>query len=139
MVQSLFQKKENFAFTLEIRLLQSVQALNPRCLKSSVKFLQSARNWSARSSAEVGGGQSTVFCQSQYSCLQEDSEQFMLPSAVMLYRDANFVFQQDLAPAHSAKSTTKWFADHDIAVLDWPANSSDVSLRESVGYSPGKR
>lgn len=133
--------KENFAFTLEIRLLQSVQALNPRCFKSSVKFLQSARNWSARSSAVVGGGQSTVFgqIQSQYSCLQEDSEHFMLPSAVMLYGDANFVFQQDLALAHSAKSTTKWFADHDIAVLDWPANSSDVSLRESVGYSPGKR
>lgn len=133
--------KENFSFTLEIRLLQSVQALDPRCLKSSMKLLQSARNWSARSSAEVGGGQSTVFCQiqSQYSCLQEDSEQFMLPSAVMLYRDANFVFQQDLAPAHSAKSTTKWFADHDIVVLDWPANSSDVSLRESVGYLPGKR
>ncbi len=27
-----------------------------------------------------------------------------------------------LAPAHSAKTTSKWSADHDITVLDWPAN-----------------
>ncbi len=30
-----------------------------------------------------------------------------------------------LAPAHSAKTTSKCFADHDITVLDWPANMSD--------------
>ncbi len=24
-----------------------------------------------------------------------------------------------LAPAHSAKTTSKWFSDHDITVLDW--------------------
>ncbi len=32
-----------------------------------------------------------------------------------------------LAPAHSAKTTSKWFADHDITVLDWPANSPDLN------------
>ncbi len=32
-----------------------------------------------------------------------------------------------LAPAHSAKTTYKWFADHDITVLDWPANMPDLN------------
>ncbi len=32
-----------------------------------------------------------------------------------------------LAPAHSAKTTSKWFADHDINVLDWPANTPDLN------------
>ncbi len=32
-----------------------------------------------------------------------------------------------LAPVHSAKTTSKWFADHDITVLDWPANSLDLN------------
>ncbi len=29
----------------------------------------------------------------------------MLPSAEQLFKDADFIFQQDLAPAHTAKST----------------------------------
>ncbi len=31
------------------------------------------------------------------------------------------------APAHAAKSTSKWFADHDITVLDWPDNMPDLN------------
>ncbi len=29
----------------------------------------------------------------------------MLPSADQLFKDADFIFQQDFAPAHTAKST----------------------------------
>ncbi len=29
----------------------------------------------------------------------------MLPSADQLFKDVDFIFQQDLAPAHTAKST----------------------------------
>ncbi len=35
--------------------------------------------------------------------------------------------RRTLAPAHSAKSTSKWFADHDIIVLDWPDNMPDLN------------
>ncbi len=31
------------------------------------------------------------------------------------------------APAHTAKSTSKWFVDHDITVLDWPDNMPDLN------------
>ncbi|XP_062384963.1 adenosine deaminase 2-A-like [Sardina pilchardus] len=37
---------------------------------------------------------------------------FMLFAADQLYGDADFMFQQDLAPAHSAKATSTWFKEH---------------------------
>ena len=75
------------------------EAHNPRCLKSSVKFPQSVLVWGAMSSAGVG----PLCCPQRRTC----SEHFMLPSADKLYGDADFIFQQDLGPAHTAKNKTK--------------------------------
>ncbi len=58
----------------------------------------------------------------------------MLPSADRRFKDADFIFQQDLAPAHTAKSTKSWLNDHGVGVLNWPANSPDLNPRESMGY-----
>ncbi len=51
----------------------------------------------------------------------------MLPSADQLFTDADFIFQQDLAPAHAARSTKIWLSEHGVGVLDWPANSPDLN------------
>ncbi len=51
----------------------------------------------------------------------------MLPSADKLYGDADFLFQQDFSTCPQCKTTSKWFADHDITVLDWPANSPELN------------
>ncbi len=56
----------------------------------------------------------------------------MLPFADKLYGDADFIFQQDLAPAHTAKGTKSWFNDHGVTVLDWPANSPDLNPIENL-------
>ncbi|KAI2657102.1 Transposable element Tcb2 transposase [Labeo rohita] len=40
--------------------------------------------------------------------------------------------QQDLAPAHTAKSTKIWLNDHGVGVLDWPANSPDLNPIENL-------
>ncbi len=61
---------------------------------------------------------------------QDILEHFMLPSADQLFKDADFIFQQDLASAHTAKSTKSWLNDHGIGVLDWPANSPDLNQEE---------
>ncbi len=76
---------------------------------------------------------STVFSEvhSQRSIYQDILDHFMLPSADKLYGDADFIFQQDLAPAHTDKGTKSWFDDHGVTVLDWPANSPDLNPRES--------
>ncbi len=63
---------------------------------------------------------------------QDILEHFMLPSADQLFKDADFIFQQDLAPAHTAKSTKSWLNDHSVGLLDWPVNSPDLNPIENL-------
>ncbi len=101
------------------------EAQKPCCLKSSVKFPQSVMVWAAMSSAGAGPLcflKSTV----KAAIYQDILEHFMLPSADKLYGDAYFIFQQDLASAHTDKGTKSWFNDHGVTVLDWPADSHDL-------------
>ncbi|KAL0154118.1 hypothetical protein M9458_050577 [Cirrhinus mrigala] len=81
---------------------KSGEAQNPCCLKSSVKFPQSVMIWAAMSSAGVGP---LCFLKSTVNAAiyQQILEHFMLPSADKLYGEADFIFQQDLAPVHTAK------------------------------------
>ncbi len=110
---------------------KSGEAQNPCCLKSSVKFPQSVMIWAAMSSAGVGP---LCFLKSTVNAAiyQEILEHFMLPSADKLYGDADFIFQQDLAPAHTAKGTKAGSMDHGVTVLDWPANSPDLNPIENL-------
>ncbi len=106
-------------------------AHSPSCMKSSVKFPQSVMIWGAMSSAGVG---LLCFLKTNVTApvYQENLEHFMLPSADQLFKDADFIFQQDLAPAHTAKSTKSWLNDHGVGVLDWPANSPDLNPIENL-------
>ncbi len=106
------------------------EAHSPSCMKSSVKFPQSVMIWGAMSSASVGP---LCFLKTVTAPVyQEILEHFTLPSADKLYGDADFIFQQDLAPAHTAKGTKSWFNDHGVTVLDWPANSPDLNPIENL-------
>ncbi len=83
--------------------------------------------WGAVTSAGVGP---LCFIKSKVNAAvyQEILEHFMLPSADKLYGDADSFSSRTLAPGHTAKTTSKWFTDHDITVLDWPANMPDLNL-----------
>ncbi len=110
---------------------KSGEAQNPCCLKSRVMFPQSVMTWAAMSSAGVGP---LCFLKSTVNAAiyQEILEHFMLSSADKLYGDADFIFQQDLAPAHTAKGTKNWFNDHGVTVVHWPANSPDLNPIENL-------
>ncbi len=131
----LFSDESKFSISFGIQgprvWRKSGEAQNPCCLKSSVKFPQSVMIWAAMSSAGVSP---LCFLKSTVNAAiyQEILEHFMLPSADKLYGDADFIFQQDLAPAHTAKGTKSWFNDHGVTVLDWPANLPDLNPIENL-------
>ncbi len=87
--------------------------------------------WAAMSSAGVGP---LCFLKSTVNAVisQELLEHFTLPSADKVYGDVDFIFQQDLVPAHTAKSTKSSFNEDGVTVLDWPANSPDLNPIENL-------
>jgi len=42
------------------------------------------------------------------------------------------VFQQDNASCHVSKRAKQFFADHDVGLLEWPANSPDLNPIENI-------
>ncbi len=101
------------------------EAHSPSCLKSRVKFPQSVMIWGVMSSAGVG-----PMCFLKTNVTAPVYQEFCRTSCFLLltslFKDADFIFQQDLAPAHTARSTKSWLNDHGVGVLDWPANSPDL-------------
>ncbi len=87
--------------------------------------------WGAMSSAGVGP---LCFLKTNVTSpsYQDILEYSMLPSADQLFKDADFIFQQDLAPAHTATSTKSWLNGHGVGVFDWPANSPDPNPIENL-------
>ncbi len=57
-------------------------------------------------------------CTVNAAIYQEILEHFMLPSADKLYGDADLIFQQDLAPAHTAKGTKSWHCQEEDETPD---------------------
>ena len=58
-------------------------------------------------------------------------ERRLLPFLENIGRD-DLIFQQDNAPAHSAKATKELFLENDVTVLKWPARSADMNPIENV-------
>ncbi len=74
--KSYFHMRANFVFNLETKVLES------------------------------GGRVEKLIAQVAAPVYQYNLEHFMLPSTDQLFKDADFIFQEDLAPAHTSKSTT---------------------------------
>ncbi len=132
----LFSDESKFCISLENKgprvWRKGGEAHSPSFLKSSIKFPQSVMIWGAMSSAGVG-----PFCFLKTNITapvyQDILEHFMLLSADQLFKYADFIFQQDLAPVHTARSTKSWLNDHGVGVLDWPVNSPDLNIENLWG------
>lgn len=54
-------------------------------------------------------------------------EHFILPAAEKLFADTDFIFQQDLAPARTAKGTKSWGSmTRVLVVLNWSAELKPI-------------
>ena len=66
----------------------------------------------------------------QYVTILEDH---LLPSIEKSgVSDEDVIFQQDNNSKHTSKQAQKWMEDNNIALLDWPAQSSDISPIEHL-------
>lgn len=67
-----------------------------------------------------------------------DSEQYtrviehVLIPFMKTFHDDNVIFQQDNAPCHVSRASTKFISEKNIRTLDWPANSPDLSPIENL-------
>ncbi len=106
------------------------EAHSTSSLKSSVKFPQSVMIWGAISSAGVGPlcFKKTTTSQHPFTKTFWSTSCFLLLTSFLKM----LIFQQDSAPAHTAKSTKSWLNDHGVGVLDWSGNSPDLNSTENL-------
>ncbi len=102
------------------------------CLKSSVKFPQSVMIWVQCHLLVL------VHCvfwkpTSLHPFTKKSWSTSCFLQLTSFLKNADFIFQQDLAPVHTAKSTKSWLNDHGVGVLDWPANSPDLNIENIWG------
>lgn len=62
---------------------------------------------------------------------QDMLEQHILPFGRLL-GGPNWIFQQDNAPIHNARTTRQWFLDQNIRTMTWPAKSPDLNPIENL-------
>ncbi len=126
--KSSFQMRASFVFHLETKVLES---------GGRVEKLIDQVAWSPVLISKICddlGSNVICWCWSNVTApvYQDILEHFMLPSADQLFKDADFIFQQDLAPAHTAKTTKSWLKHHGVGVLDWPANAPDLNSIDNL-------
>ncbi len=113
--KSSFQMRASFVFNLETKVLESggrVEKLIAQVAWSPVLSFHSL--WWFGVQCHLLVLVHCVFLKTNATApvYQYILEHFMLPSADQLFKDADLIFQQDLAPAHTAKSTKSWLNDH---------------------------
>lgn len=107
------------------------EAFHRDCLKRTVKFPASVMIWGCMSAKGVGKMcfiENTVNAARYINILEEH----LMESVETFSSFGEYTFQQDGAPAHTAKLTKKWFLENNINVLEWPSSSPDLNPIESV-------
>lgn len=117
---------------------EKTEAFHKDCLKRTVKFPQGIMVWGCMSAKGLG---TLHFIEGTVNAAkyQDILEHSLLPSAAKLHPSGDFIFQQDGASCHTAKSTKKWMGEHDIKVLSHPSSSPDLNPIETLWHKMKQR
>ena len=102
------------------------------CVMPSVKFGGGKMMvWGCFSGYGLGGLYRTqgTMDQNQYKTVLQD---IMIPSASRLFGRRKFLFQQDNAPCHKARSVMDFLTKKKVDIMDWPPQSPDFNPIENL-------
>ena len=90
--------------------------------------------WGCMSAGGVG---QLMVCEGTMNSLKycQILEHHMLPSTRALFnclRAHHWIFQWENAPCHTARASKTWMNEHGVQLLDWPAQSPDMSPIETM-------
>lgn len=115
------------------------EAYHNDCLVKKVKFPASVMVWGCMSGSGVGKLHfiDGIVNAQRYKTILEES---FLPSIeICKAAEDEFIFQQDGAPCHTAKSIKTWLEEHNIPVLKWTSSSPDLSPIETLWHNMKKQ
>lgn len=105
---------------------------HPDCIIPTVKHPNKVMIWSVISGKGTGRLYVVkgIMKQDQY---KEILKNRLLPQVSEWFPDGEpFVFMQDGAPCHTARSVKTYLGEQNIPLLDWPGNSPDMNPIENV-------
>lgn len=117
------------------------EQLRPDCIQSTAKFGGGGLMvWGCLSSKGGIGPIDRVKGTMNADVYQEVLDENLIGHIKDAFPDRDFIFQQDGARCHTAKSTLKWFEEHQIPIVkDWPPQSPDLSIIENVWDTIGRK
>lgn len=104
------------------------------CLSRKVKFPASVMIWGCMSAKGLG---SLHFVDGIVNAVKYQSilEHHLLPSIKDLSSpEGEYIFQQDGATCHTAKTSKLWLQNHNVPLMEWPSSSPDLSPIETVWH-----
>jgi transposase len=107
------------------------EELLPECMHMSVKYPESCMIWGCFSARGIGRMEmieGTVNAAYYERILRGG----LLPTVWTQFPGDDFIFQDDSAPCHRARSVKKFLQDNKVPTLPWPGNSPDLNPIENL-------
>lgn len=114
------------------------EAFHKDCIKRKVKFPGSVMIWGCMSAQGVGR---LHFIEDTVNAVKYQNilETSLLPSISILKYQNAYIFQQDGASCHTARTTKAWLDSKRIPTMEWPSSSPDLSPIETLWWKIKKK